>query len=434
MGETAVNVIRGIAGLATIYGILYLLSNNRKQINWRLIGSGLALQIVIAVLVMKVPFFNDLIAVLSQFFQKLLGFSVVGGKFIFGVLPTDRSFGATFAFRVLPSIVFFSALTSLLYYLGILQKIVFAIAWVMQKTMRLSGAESLAAAANIFIGQTEAPLVIRPYLERMTKSEIVCLMTGGMATIAGAVLVAYMEILGGGDQAKQTEIGTHLISASIMAAPGAIVCAKMLFPETEKTEKDLRVAKESIGVNLFDAVANGTTQGVRLAVNVGAIVLVFLALMALLDHITREWIGSWTNINTWIVGATDSLYDGLTLDFIFGVLFSPFAFLIGIDMENLMAVGQLLGQKMVLNEFVAYQQMSVLVEKGYLANEKSFVITTFVLCGFANFSAMGIQIAGISVLAPGQRGNLAAQALRAMIGGTCASLMIATIAGVMYSL
>ena len=431
--DVLTNLIRGVLGLAAIYAFLYFFSVDRKHINWRLVGAGFALQVFIAILVMEVPIFNDLIRAVSTFFRRLIEFSVEGSTFIFGKLPTDESYGAMFAFKVLPSIVFFSALSSLLYYLGILQKVVFGFAWVMHKTMRLSGAESLAAAANVFIGQTEAPLVIRPYLERMTKSEMVCLMTGGMATIAGAVLVAYMEILGGTDKQKQIEIGTHLISASIMAAPGAIICAKMLFPEREEIDPDLKVARETIGVNVFDAVASGTTQGVRLAVNVGAIVMVFLALMALINHVTVNWIGSWTNINDGIEAMTGGVYDGLTLQFIFGVFFAPIAFLIGIDMENLLVVGQLLGQKMVLNEFVAFQEMKTLIDAGHLVNEKSFVITTFALCGFANFSSMGIQIGGISVLAPGQRGNLAALAFRAMIGGTCASLMIGTIAGILFS-
>ena len=431
MPAVLVDLARGILGLVAIYAFLYFFSSERRNINWRLVGGGFVLQILIAVLVIKVPLFNRFIGKVSGLFLKLLEFSVEGSTFIFGELPTDPSYGAFFAFRVLPSIAFFSALASLFYYLGILQKVIFVFAWVMQKTMRLSGAESLAAAANVFIGQTEAPLVIRPYLERMTKSEIVCLMTGGMATIAGAVLVAYMNILGGDDEMRKIEIGKHLISASIMAAPGAIICAKMLFPEREEVDKDLKVAKESIGVNLFDAVANGTTQGVKLAVNVGAIVLVFFALMAFLNYITTEWIGSWTGINEMISDATGGLYEGLTLQFMFGVVFSPVAFLIGVDGGNLLAVGQLLGQKMVLNEFVAFQEMRVLVDAGHLTDEKSFVITTFALCGFANFSSIGIQIGGISVLAPGQRQHLARMAFRAMIGGTCASLMIATIAGIL---
>ena len=429
MSDTMYNLFRGVIGLAGIYAFVYFLSRDRKNINWRLVRGGFALQIIIALLVLKVPGVSGIIENVSRFFVNLLGFSVEGSKFIFGKLTFDQSYGATFAFKVLPSIVFFSALSSLLYYLGILQRIVFGFAWIMHKTMRLSGAESLACAANVFIGQTEAPLIIRPYLERMTRSEIACLMTGGFATIAGAVLVAYMEILGGDDPVKKIEVGKHLISASIMAAPSAILCAKMLIPEREQVDTELKIAKESIGINVFDAITGGTTQGVRLAVNVGAIVLVFLALMAMLDYMTIEWIGSWTGLNDLIISKTDGVFEGLTLRFVFGILFAPVAFLVGVDFDSLLVVGQLFGEKLVLNEFVAYVHMKDLVDAGHLTNEKSILISTFALCGFASFTSMGIQIGGISVLAPGQRKNLATLAFRAVIAGTCATLMTATIAG-----
>ncbi len=429
MGDTMYNLFRGVIGLAGLYGFLYLISRERKHINWRLVGAGFGLQIVIAILVLKVPGVSDGIKAVSKFFVDLLGFSVKGSEFIFGQLSVDKSYGAMFAFKVLPSIVFFSALSSLLYYLGILQRIVYVFAWIMHKTMRLSGAESLACAANVFIGQTEAPLIIRPYLERMTRSEIACLMTGGFATIAGAVLVAYMEILGGDDPVKKVEFGRHLISASIMAAPSAIICAKMIIPEREEVDTDLKVSKDTIGINLFDAITGGTTQGVRLAVNVGAIVLVFLALMAMLDFMTVEWLGSWTGLNDLISNSTDGVFEGLTLRFVFGILFAPVAFLVGVDMDSLLVVGQLFGEKLVLNEFVAYLHMKDLVDAGHLANEKSILISTYALCGFASFGSMGIQIGGISVLAPGQRANLAKLAFRAVIAGTCATLMTATIAG-----
>ncbi len=429
MGEIAYNLLRGVIGLVGIYAFLYYFSKDRKNINWRLVRGGFLLQLAIAVLVIKVPGVSTVIDGVSRFFVSLLGFSVVGSEFIFGKLPTDSSYGAQFAFRVLPSIVFFSALSSLLYYLGLLQRIVYVFAWIMHKTMRLSGAESLACAANVFIGQTEAPLVIRPYLERMTRSELVCLMTGGFATIAGAVLVAYMEILGGDDVAKKIEVGKHLISASIMAAPGAIICAKMLYPEREKIDTDLKVAKESIGINVFDAVTSGTTQGVRLAVNVGAIVLVFLALMAMLDFMTKEWIGSWTGLNALISNSTDGVFDGLTLKFVFGILFAPVAFLVGVEPGSLMVVGQLFGEKLALNEFVAYLSMRNFIVAGHLVDAKAILISTYALCGFASFTSMGIQIGGISVLAPGQRSNLAKLAFRAVVGGTCATLMTASIAG-----
>jgi len=429
MSDTLYNLFRGVIGLAGLYAFLYYFSKDRKHINWRLVAGGFGLQIVIALLVLKVPWVSEFIKSVSTFFVDLLGFSLKGSEFVFGQLSVDRSYGATFAFKVLPSIVFFSALSSMLYYLGILQRMVYGFAWIMHKTMRLSGAESMACAANVFIGQTEAPLIIRPYLERMTRSEIVCLMTGGFATIAGAVLVAYMDILGGDDPLKQAEVGKHLISASIMAAPSAIICAKMLFPEREPVDTELKVAKESIGINVFDAITGGTTQGVRLAVNVGAIVLVFLALMEMLDFITMKGIGSWTGLNDLISSQTGGVFEGLTFRFIFGILFAPVAFLVGVEFDSLLVVGQLFGEKLVINEFVAYVHMKDLIDAGHLTNPKAILISTYALCGFASFTSMGIQIGGISVLAPGQRSNLATLAFRAVVGGTCATLMTASIAG-----
>lgn len=432
MADTMMHLGRGVIGLAAIYGFLYWVSKDRKHINWRLVGGGLGLHLFIGVLVIKVPIFVDIIRSISDFFVSLLGFSAEGSEFVFGKLVTDGSYGAMFAFRVLPSIVFFSALSSLLYYLGILQKVVYAFAWVMKKTMHLSGAESLAAAANVFIGQTEAPLVIRPYLERMTKSEIVCLMTGGMATIAGAVLVAYISMLGGDDPVQKQLFGAHLITASIMNAPAAILCAKILFPEREPVDTNLTVPKEQVGINVFDAVTGGTSQGVKLAVNVGAIVLVFTALMAMINFMTVNWIGSWTGINSGIESMTGGTFDGLTLQFVFGVLFAPVAWLIGIDADSTLVMGQLLGEKLVLNEFIAYAHMSELVKDGTMVDPRAILISTYALCGFASFMSMGIQIGGIGVLAPGQRVNLATLAFRSVIGGTCATLMTATVAGALH--
>ena len=330
----------------------------------------------------------------------------------------------------MPSIVFFSALTSILYYLGILQKVVYAFAWVMQKTMKLSGAESLAVAANVFIGQTEAPLMVKPYLERMTRSEITCLMAGGMATSAGAIFAAYVSILAGDDPALQVVVGKRLISAFIMAAPAAVVCAKILLPEHEEVETDLRVAKESMGVNIFDAVAGGVTQGVKLSVNVGAVVLVFVALVAMLNDLTG-WVGGVTGLNTVINEATDGGFESLTLQLILGVIFMPVAWLMGVDVESLLHVGVLFGEKLILNDLVAYTTMAEMVGQGNLATEKAIVVSTFTLCGFASFVSVGVQIGGISVLAPGQRTNLAQLGIRAMIGAFCASLMSANLAGLL---
>jgi CNT family concentrative nucleoside transporter len=316
-----------------------------------------------------------------------------------------------------------------LYYLGLLQKIVFGFAWIMQRTMKLSGAESFAAAANVFVGQTEAPLMVKPYLKEMTRSEVLCLMTGGMATIAGGVLVAYISILGGENPERQVTIGKHLLTASILSAPAAILCAKLLLPETEAIDQDLKVSRESIGCNLFDAITAGTTQGLKLALNVGAILLLFIAMIAMINYITINWIGSWTGLNAIIVEFTDGRFEGLNLQFIFGVLFAPVAWIIGIESGNLLLIGQLLGEKIVLNEFIAFISLDKMVDGEVLTNERTIMITTYALCGFANFGSMGIQIGGIAVLAPNQRSNLATLALRAMIGGMVACLMTACVAG-----
>ncbi len=409
--------------------ICYLLSEDRSRINWRLIAGGLILQLVIATLVLKVPVVGFMVDAVSRLFVRILEFSSVGGRFLFGELSDSKEIGATWGFRVLPTVVFFSALTSVLYYLGILQKIVFVFAWLMSKTMRMSGAESLAAAANVFIGQTEAPLIVKLYLDRMTRSEMACLMTGGMATIAGSVLVAYMIILGGDDVEKQILFGKHLIAASVMSAPAAIVFAKILLPESEKISKDLRVPSTAVGLNLFDAITSGTTQGIRLAVNVGAMVLVFISLVAMLNFFITNGIGATTGLNPIISDATGGAYEGLTLQFILGMLFAPIAFLAGVEINSLLPVGQLLGEGMVLTQTVSYISMAEMIEQGVLTDERSIIISTYALCSFANFASMGVQIGGISVLAPSQRENLARFAPRALIGGTCATLSTATFAG-----
>ncbi len=430
MVEFFSGVGRALLGLSVLLLICFSLSENRKGINWRLIASGLLLQLALAILILKVPQIEYMVEAASRFFVNILEFATVGGRFLFGELAESREIGATWGFRVLPTVIFFSALTSVLYYLGLLQKIVFVFAWLMSKTMRLSGAESLAAAANVFIGQTEAPLIVKPYLDRMTKSEIACLMTGGMATIAGSVLVAYIYILGGDDVEKQIMFGKHLIAASVMSAPAAIVFAKILMPESEKVSVDLQVPSGSVGLNLFDAITTGTTQGVRLAVNVGAMVLVFISIVAMLNHITNHWIGSATGLNPVIFNITGGAYEALTLQFILGMLFAPIAFIVGVDTGSLLSVGQLLGEGIVLTQTVSYISMAELIEKGVLTDQRSIVIATYALCSFSNFASMGVQIGGISVLAPNQRENLARFAPKALIGGTCATLSTATFAGI----
>ncbi|BET68397.1 nucleoside transporter C-terminal domain-containing protein [Opitutales bacterium ASA1] len=429
MSEFISSIARAGLGLGVFLGVCWLLSENRRRIDWRLVAGGMGLQAVLAVLILKVRFVEAAFDGVAQFFVNLLNFSRDGAIFLFGdlVQRTD-TFGFVFAVQVLPTIVFFAAFSSILYYLGILQRIVFCFAWVMKKTMRMSGAESLATAANVFIGQTEAPLVIRPYLERMTRSEIMCLMTGGMATIAGGVLVSYIGMLGGEDEAARLVFARHLLTASILSAPAAIVAAKMLVPETNPVDESLAVPRDKVGSNLLDAAAVGTTDGVKLAVNVAGALLVFTALVALVNYVLGDWVGGLTGLNGVIASATDGKYDALSLQFVLGLLFSPVSWLVGVSWENAMAVGQLLGERLVLNEFFAYDTLSKMRAAGTITDERSIVIATYALCGFANLVSMGIQVGGIGALVPSQRPVLAALAARAVLGGTFACLMTASIA------
>ncbi len=325
--------------------------------------------------------------------------------------------------------MFFSALTSVLYYLNILQYVVYAVAWLMKRTMRLSGAESLAAAANIFVGQTEAPLVVKPYLEKMTRSEILALMTGGMATIAGGVLVAYVGLLGGSDPVQLQFFATHLLLASIISAPAALLVAKMMVPETGAIDQELLVPRHRMGSNLLDAIAQGTTQGVKLAVNVAAMLLVFIAIIAMINFIVRDGLGAWTGLNGWVRTWSGGVYEGASLSFILGLAMAPLAWVLGVPSGDLIPVGQLLGEKVVLNEFYAYVNFSELKQAGVLTNPRSVIIATYALCGFANFGSIGIQIGGISVLAPGQRTTLCAMGIKALVAGTLACFITACIAG-----
>ncbi|MBL62915.1 MAG: NupC/NupG family nucleoside CNT transporter [Opitutae bacterium] len=329
-----------------------------------------------------------------------------------------------FGFSILPSILFFSALSSILYYLGILQRIVFGLAWLMKRTMKLSGAECLAASANVFVGQTEAPLLVRPYLDKMTRSEILCLMTGGFATIAGGVFAVYVSFLG-------PEYAEHLLTASLMSAPAAIVCAKILLPETKKVDTSLQLSKGDLGTNVFDAAAKGTSQGLLLAFNVGAILIVFTALVALLNYFSKDLVGYWTGLNHVISDATDQRFDGLTLQYLLGIVFAPFAWLVGVAPEDVTLVGQLLGEKLVLNEFVAYLNLGSYRQNEVITDPRTLQLTAYALCGFANFASVGIQVAGIAILAPKQRENLASLAWRALLGGTIACFMTASVAGIL---
>lgn len=435
IGFSFQSLYRGLLGMLVILSFCFLLSKDKKNIDWRLVIVGTTLQLVFAIAVLKFDSVALVFDYISKGVVKFLNVSEAGAQFVFGnFIDPSGSWGYVFAFKVLPTIVFFSAFTSLLYYLGILQRVVYVLAWIMSKTMRLSGAESLAAAANIFIGQTEAPLVVKPYLERMTKSEMLCLMVGGMATIAGGVLAAFIGFLGGESEAQQILFTKHLLTASIMSAPAAIVISKILYPENSKIniDRSLDVSKDKIGSNILDAISRGTTDGLKLAVNVGAMLLVFTALIAVVNFVLRDLIGDVTGLNRVIESATGSRYDGLSMQYILGNAFAPVAWVIGVHADDMVLIGQLLGEKTILNEFIAYSSLKDLKEAGKLLHPKSIIIATYALCGFANFASIGIQIGGIGVLAPGQRKTLAAFGIKALIGGTCAALMTATIAGMLF--
>ena len=432
MGISGKSIGRGLMGMVFLLLVCFLLSSNRRKINWRLVLSGLALQLLFAMLVLKVDFIAYGFDWISRVVVDFLNIAEQGALFVFGKLvDPSASMGYIFAFKVLPTIVFFSAFTSLLYYLGVLQVIVKGLAWVMSKTMRLSGAESLAAAANVFIGQTEAPLVVKPYLDKMTKSEMLCLMVGGMATIAGGVLAAFIAFLGGDSIAEQAIFAKHLLTASIMSAPAAIIIAKILYPETEEVSRTLNISKEKVGTNILDAISRGTTDGLKLAVNVGAMLLVFTALMGVANWMLGDLIGDITGLNGLIESATEGRYSGLSMEYILGNIFAPVAWIIGVPAEDITVVGQLLGEKTILNEFYAYSSLSTLKASGAITNYRSIVIATYALCGFANFASIGIQIGGIGVLAPSQRTTLAKFGIKALIGGTIAALLTATIAGML---
>jgi len=420
---------RGAIGMVSLLIIAFLFSANRRAIDWKTVGIGLFFQLIIAIGVLKIEFIKDGFETVGQLFVNVLEYTKAGSEFLFGGMLDVNSFGFIFALQVLPTIIFFSALTSVLYYLGIIQVIVRAMGWLLSKLLNISGAESLSVAGNIFLGQTEAPLLIKAYLEKMNKSEILLVMIGGMATVAGAVLAAYIGFLGGDDPALRLTFAKHLLAASVMAAPGAIVISKILYPQTEPVDKEVKVSQDKIGSNFLDAIANGTTEGLKLAVNVGAMLLVFVAFIAMINGILG-WLGGFTSINSWV--ADNSAYDSLSLEAILGTIFAPLMWLIGVAKEDMMMMGQLLGIKLAASEFVGYIQLADLKDVSnelHLNYEKSIIMATYMLCGFANFASIGIQIGGIGSLAPGQRKTLSKFGMKALIGGTIASLISATIAG-----
>ena len=421
---------RGVLGMISLIVIAFLFSANRKGIDWKTVGLGVAFQLIIAIGVLKVPFVQKAFELVGSLFIEILNFTRAGSEFLFSGLVGDMdSFGFIFAFQVLPTIIFFSALTSLLFYLGVIQFLVKALAILLSKILKISGAESLSVAGNIFLGQTEAPLLIKAYLEKMNRSEMLLVMIGGMATVAGAVLAAYIGFLGGDDEVLRLVYAKHLLAASVMAAPGAIVISKILYPQTEKVNTDVKVSSEKIGSNILDAIANGTTEGLQLAMNVAAMLLVFIAFIAMLNG-GLNLVGRLTSLNEII--AANTAYNNLSLEFILGYTFAPLMWLIGVAKEDMALMGQLLGIKLAASEFVGYIQLAELknvANATHLTYNKSIIMATYMLCGFANFASIGIQIGGIGSLAPGQRKVLSEFGMKALIGGTIASLMSATIAG-----
>ncbi|MFT2008742.1 NupC/NupG family nucleoside CNT transporter [Pontibacter sp. 13R65] len=432
------DILRGLIGLIAILAIAFLFSKNRKFISWRLVGFGVFLQLFFGIIVTKVPFVASIFAFISRRFVTFLDFSQAGAQFLFGNLadPSQNAgLGFIFAFSVLPTIIFFSSVSAGLYYLGVLQKIVYGIAWVMSKGMRMSGAESLSAAGNIFLGQTEAPLLVRPFIGRMTRSELMCLMTGGMATLAGGVLAAYVSFLGGTDPAEKAIFAAHLLTASLMNAPAGIVLAKILVPETEpeKINTHLEVNEEQLGVNLIDALSRGAADGLKLAANVGGMLLAFIAVIAMVNYLLTNVIGSWSGLNELVISSTGGQFNGFSLQYILGQIFRVFAFLMGVPWAESLQVGSLLGQKTAINEFVAYLDLAQMKEANSLST-KSIVMATYALCGFSNFSSIAIQVGGIGSMAPNQQGNLSKLGFIALLGASLACMMTATIAGMLYDL
>ena len=423
------SVLRGLLGLFVLLAIAIAFSADRKNIAWKTVGIGVLIQLTLAIGILRVGWIQSIFEAMGELFVSILDFTNAGSIFLFGDLMNADSYGFIFVFQILPTIVFFASLTSLLFYLGVIQVVVKFLALAITKVLKISGAESLSVIGNIFLGQTEAPLMIKAYLERMNKSEILLVMIGGMATVAGGVLAAYIGFLGGDDPVMRLEFAKHLLAASVMAAPGAIVIAKILYPQTESINNEVTVSLDNIGSNALDAISNGTVEGIKLATTIGGMLLVFVALIAMCNGIL-SWVGDWTTLNDWF--AANTIYEGFSLEAILGLLFSPLMWIMGVPNPDVMPMGQLLGIKLAASEFVGYIQLAELkdpLNMVHLQYQKSIIMATYMLCGFANFASIGIQIGGIGSLAPRQRKVLSQFGVRALIGGTLASLISAVIAG-----
>lgn len=430
-GFTFESLSRGFLGIITVILIAYIISNKKNKIAWKTVILALLSQLLIGILILKVPFVQLIFENAGAVFVKLIDFTREGTIFVFGDLLKPKTTSYIWAFEILPTVIFFSAITSILFYFGIIQKVVSFFAKLYTNFLKISGSESLSVIGNIFLGQTESPLLIKAYLSKMNKSEVLLVMIGGMATVAGGVLAAYIAFLGGDDPEKQIEFAKHLLTASVMAAPGAILISKIIIPQSEKINSDINISDYDAGSNILDAISNGTIEGIKLAVNIGAMVLVFIALIAMVNHLLFLT-GDISGLNSIIEANT--IYSNLSLEAIMGIIFSPLMWLIGVASADIVPMGQLLGIKLSVNEFIAYMQLADFkagVNEIVLSYEKSLIMATYMLCGFANFSSIGIQIGGIGALAPNQRKNLAKFGIKALIGGALASLLSAAIAGML---
>lgn len=423
------SLLRGITGIVAILFVCYLMSFNRKRIDWKLVGGGLLIQFVLAIAILYIPFVGNLFEWIGKTFIKLMDSTHAGLSFLLGPYA-NRANGFSFLLHSLPIIIFFSTLVSLFYHWGVIQRIVQGISWALLKVLNISGSEGLAAAGNIFMGMLEAPVLIKNYIPAMNRSEIFLVMVAGLGSISGAVMGSYIGMLGGSDPATQVLFAKHLLSSSIMAAPGAIVIAKMLYPQTEPVnDRIIEIEKVSKHANALDAIAAGTTTGVKLMVNVAAMLLVFIALVALVNFILEDFIGYHTGLNSWITKMTDGKSTGLTFQFITGIILAPFMWLLGVPLDDITTVGSLVGQKIILNEFVAYFQMNQWKNAGMFIYEKSLIMSTYLLCGFANISSIGMLIGGMGILAPDKKEWITRYGFPAMIGGALVSFLSATIVG-----
>ena len=437
MDISFISILRGVVGVLLVIAIAYVFSEKRSKISWKVVGYGLIFQISLAFLILNpfgisfLEYFRLGFEILGKVFVAILDFSSAGASFLFGSFLDTEKHGFLFAFQVLPTIIFFSALTSLLFYLGIIQKVVYLLALLMTKLLKLSGAESLSVAGNIFLGQTESPLMIKAYLSKMSRSELLLVMTGGMATLAGGVLAAYIAFLGGDDPSERLIFAKHLLAASFMAAPGAVIISKILIPQTEKIDSNIEVPKEKIGSNILDAISNGTVEGLKLAVNVASMLLVFIAFLAMANFILLK-IGSLTGLNSFISEFSNGQFNEFSLQVILGYFFAPLMWLLGVCSEDITLVGRLIGEKLIMTEFIGYISLGDLKSAGAFTEEKSITMATYMLCGFANFASIGIQIGGIGSLAPTKRKLLSELGLKALLAGTLASLLSATIVGMTF--